>query len=126
MGVLAVDNLPSAVPSDATTGFGEQFTQGVLPALTSGDAEGMLDRATETQNGRLHGRFGYLSSYVHALDFPAWTSSDWEAALDHGLADAQAKLHHLASLNEAPTFENTLVALEELSDSLDGVTEALV
>ena len=125
VGVLAVDNLPSAVPGDATTGFGEQFIQGVVPALTSGDAEGMLDRATETQNGHLHGRFNYLASYVHALDFPTWKQSEWETALDQGLADAHEKLQNLAGLQEAPTFENTLVALEELSDSLDGVTERL-
>ena len=117
VGVLAVDNLPSAVPGDATTGFGEQFIQGVVPALTSGDAEGMLDRATETQNGHLHGRFNYLASYVHALDFPTWKQSEWETALDQGLADAHEKLQNLAGLQEAPTFENTLVALEELSDS---------
>ena len=125
IGVLAVDNLPSAVPGDATTGFGEQFLAGILPALLNGDQEGILDRATETWKGALHGRFTALSSYVHALDFPSWNQAQWEEALDRGLADAQDRLERLASLEDAPNFENTLVALEELTDALDGITERL-
>ncbi|MFM1884073.1 MAG: hypothetical protein RL168_257 [Bacteroidota bacterium] len=125
IGVLAVDNLPSAVPGDATTGFGAQFLESILPALTGGDTAGILDRATETWKGTLHGRFTALASYVHALDFPTWNQAQWEAALDQGLAEAKENLDRIASLEVAPTFENTLVALEELTEVLDAVTERL-
>ena len=125
LGVLAVDNLPSAVPGDATSGFGQQFIDHVLPALLHGDENQILAHATECQEGHLCDRFAYLDSYVHGMDFPRWESKQWEKALDAGLAEAQAALRDLETSNAPANFENCIVALEEISQSLDHVAERL-
>lgn len=125
IGVLAVDNLPSAVPGDATTGFGEQFIQHVFPALLNRDKDGILAHATECQEGRLSPTFAKLDSYVNGMDFPIWDSIQWEMAMDAGLTEAHLALQALESSTGPATFENVIVALEELSHSLDRVAERL-
>jgi alanine dehydrogenase len=62
--VMAVDNLPCELPKDASEGFGEMFTQHVIPAFLNNDADGILARAKMTQNGELTERFQYLQDYV--------------------------------------------------------------
>ena len=62
--VMAVDNLPCELPQDASVGFGESFSQHVIPAFFNGDADGVLHRARMTQNGKLTERFAYLQDYV--------------------------------------------------------------
>ena len=62
--VMAVDNLPCELPRDASIGFGEAFTKHVIPAFFNNDAEGILERARMTQNGRLTKRYDYLQKYV--------------------------------------------------------------
>ncbi|VXB80044.1 Alanine dehydrogenase 2 [Flavobacterium sp. 9R] len=62
--VMAVDNLPCELPKDASEGFGEMFTQHVIPAFFNNDADGILERAKMTQNGELTERFSYLQDYV--------------------------------------------------------------
>jgi len=62
--VMAVDNLPCELPKDASEGFGEMFTQHVIPAFFNNDADGILARAKMTQNGELTERFQYLQDYV--------------------------------------------------------------
>jgi len=62
--VMAVDNLPSELPKDASEGFGEQFAEHVIPAFYNGDKEGVLQRAKITENGKLTPRFAYLQEYV--------------------------------------------------------------
>jgi alanine dehydrogenase len=62
--VMAVDNLPCELPKDASEGFGEMFTQHVIPAFFNNDADGILERAKMTQNGALTERFSYLQDYV--------------------------------------------------------------
>ena len=62
--VMAVDNLPCELPKDASEGFGEMFTQHVLPAFFNGDQDGILDRARMTRNGKLTPRFSYLRDFV--------------------------------------------------------------
>ena len=39
--VMAVDNLPCELPKDASEGFGEMFTQHVIPAFFNNDADGI-------------------------------------------------------------------------------------
>jgi alanine dehydrogenase len=62
--VMAVDNLPCELPKDASEGFGEMFSQHVIPAFFNGDKDGILKRAKMTENGKLTERFSYLQDYV--------------------------------------------------------------
>lgn len=62
--VMAVDNLPCELPKDASVGFGEMFMEHVIPAFFNGDADGILQRAKITENGKLTPRFRYLQDYV--------------------------------------------------------------
>ncbi|MEO1485868.1 MAG: NAD(P)-dependent oxidoreductase [Bacteroidota bacterium] len=62
--VMAVDNLPCELPRDASIGFGEAFSKYVIPAFFNGDADGILERARMTQNGKLTQHYLYLKDYV--------------------------------------------------------------
>jgi saccharopine dehydrogenase (NAD+, L-lysine forming) len=62
--VMAVDNLPCELPRNASRDFGRQLLDAVFPHLLSGDAEGVIARATIAQGGQLCPRFGYLADYV--------------------------------------------------------------
>ena len=62
--VMAVDNLPCELPKDASQGFGEMFLEHVIPAFFNNDAQGILERAKMTANGKLTPRFAYLQDYV--------------------------------------------------------------
>ncbi len=66
--VMAVDNLPCELPKDASEGFGEQFLQYVIPAFFNNDADGVLERARITKNGKLTERFSYLQDYVNGKE----------------------------------------------------------
>jgi alanine dehydrogenase len=58
--LLAVDNLPSALPYEASKDFGKQLIQHVIPLLLEGDKNNTLQRATITQNGELMPSFQHL------------------------------------------------------------------
>lgn len=62
--VMAVDNLPCELPNDASVGFGNSFAKYVIPAFFNEDADGVLERALMTKNGKLTERFNYLQDYV--------------------------------------------------------------
>lgn len=62
--VMAIDNLPAELPRDASEGFGEAFSTHIIPAFFNGDAEGILERARMTKNGKLTQRYAYLQDYV--------------------------------------------------------------
>ncbi len=62
--VMAVDNLPCELPRDASDGFGKHLLERVLPALLKEDQDGLLERATIAQEGRLMPRFVYLQNYL--------------------------------------------------------------
>ncbi len=63
--VMAVDNLPSELPKDASRSFGEQLSTHVFPALMKHDPEGLLRRATIAQKGELLPLYSYLESFVN-------------------------------------------------------------
>lgn len=63
--VMAVDNLPCELPKDASEGFADSFAKHVIPAFFNNDANGILQRAKMTQNGKLTERFNYLQDYVN-------------------------------------------------------------
>jgi saccharopine dehydrogenase (NAD+, L-lysine forming) len=62
--VMAVDNLPCELPKDASVDFGEMFINNVLEPLLGNDPKGIIDRASETKEGKLTPHFAYLQDYV--------------------------------------------------------------
>ena len=62
--VMAIDNLPAELPRDASEGFGQAFSTHIIPAFFNGDADGILERARMTKNGKLTPRYTYLQNYV--------------------------------------------------------------
>jgi len=62
--VMAVDNLPCELPIDASDGFGLMFEKHVMPAFFNDDADGILQRARMTSNGKLTQKFAYLQDFV--------------------------------------------------------------
>ena len=63
--VLAVDNLPCELPRDASEGFGRELMEHVIPLLLKGDADGILNGASETTlDGTLNAPFAYLAEYA--------------------------------------------------------------
>ena len=65
---MAVDNLPCELPLDASIGFGEQYSEHVLPAFFDGDASGILSRARMTENKELTSNFSYLQDYLEEVE----------------------------------------------------------
>ncbi len=61
--MMTIDNLPSELPRDASTSFGEQFIKGILPEWVKGDSD-VIERATLTKDGQLGKHFGYLADYL--------------------------------------------------------------
>lgn len=62
--VMSVDNLPGELPRDASSDFGSQLSEEVLPLLFKGTIEGVVERATICENGALTKRFEYLRDYL--------------------------------------------------------------
>ncbi len=62
--VMAIDNLPCELPRDSSEGFGKELIDKVLPSLLVKDEDGLIERATICKDGKLIGRFGYLSDYA--------------------------------------------------------------
>jgi hypothetical protein len=62
--VMAVDNLPCELPKDASLDFGRNLIEKVLPYLLGDDEDGVIKRATITENGILTEHFMYLSDYL--------------------------------------------------------------
>jgi alanine dehydrogenase len=62
--VMAVDNLPCELPRNASRDFGRQLLDQMFPHLLSGDAAGVLARATIASGGQLLPRYAYLADYV--------------------------------------------------------------
>jgi saccharopine dehydrogenase (NAD+, L-lysine-forming) len=61
--MMTIDNLPSELPRDASTDFGIQLLQHVVPALVQPQSD-LLDRATIAREGRLTAAYSYLDDYV--------------------------------------------------------------
>ncbi len=66
--VMAVDNLPCELPRDASTDFGTELVNNVLPSLLGNDAEGVIHRATVTNAGQLTEAFSYLDGFAKGLE----------------------------------------------------------
>jgi hypothetical protein len=64
---MAIDNLPSELPRDASRSFGENLIRYVFPQLF-GEDDGTVARATITDNGRLTEYYRYLQGYVEGKE----------------------------------------------------------
>ena len=62
--VMAVDNLPCELPRDSSEAFGKHLQERVFPYLFGND-NGLIERATIVQNGKLMTKFEYLQDYIH-------------------------------------------------------------
>ena len=62
--VMAVDNLPSELPQDASEEFGSSVISEVLPSLINKD-DGRINRATTASNGKFFKNFSYLNDFIN-------------------------------------------------------------
>ena len=60
---MAIDNLPTELPRNATEDFGNQLIGNFIPELLKEESR-ILDRATITKKGDLTIEFIYLKDYV--------------------------------------------------------------
>ncbi|MFV0377130.1 MAG: NAD(P)-dependent oxidoreductase [Mangrovibacterium sp.] len=63
--VMAVDNLPSALPLDASRSFARDMFEKVFPALFTADSDGIIERATILKDGKLTADYGYLTDFLN-------------------------------------------------------------
>ena len=62
--VMAVDILPCELPRDASTYFGKELIEKVIPSFLK-DEDGIINRGTITQSGNLTENFRYLDDYIN-------------------------------------------------------------
>jgi alanine dehydrogenase len=62
--VMAVDNLPSELPKDASEEFGENVISEILPYLMDKD-DGRINRAITASNGKFSLKFDYLNDFIN-------------------------------------------------------------
>jgi len=62
--VMAVDNLPSELPKDASEEFGNSVISEILPYLINKD-DGRINRATTATNGKFCSKFSYLNDFIN-------------------------------------------------------------
>lgn len=70
----------------------------------------------------------FMKPYDNQYGIPPFEEikiSDYEPAFDAGIAEAQAKIDSITANPEAPTFENTILPLDNLSPTLERVTSVL-
>ncbi len=65
--VMAIDNLPSELPRDASDFFGKQLMDNVLPELLHDEDSVVIARAAIAENGHLTDYYAYLSDYVEEM-----------------------------------------------------------
>jgi hypothetical protein len=61
---MGVDNLPAALPLDASRTFARDLYYEVFPSLFGDDHAGIIERATILKNGELTPRFNYLKQFL--------------------------------------------------------------
>jgi len=62
--VMAISNLPTEIPEDASIGFGNDLIRSILPELLAQNSE-IIDRATICKSGQLTENFTYLTDYTN-------------------------------------------------------------
>lgn len=66
--MMTIDNLPSELPRDASSAFGEMFINYVLEGLLNEQEGTMITGATITNHGALTEPFYYLENYLKGLE----------------------------------------------------------
>lgn len=66
--IMAVSNLPTELPKDASIEFGSLFKRHILPVLLGNDHERIIERATIAEQGVLTSNYSYLQDYVDGVD----------------------------------------------------------
>lgn len=66
--MMTVDNLPGALPRDASTDFGKTLVNAVIPHFLGNDEDGVVKRATILKNGKLTELYSYLQDYLNGKD----------------------------------------------------------
>ena len=61
---MAVDNLPSELPKDASEEFGNAIIEEIIPYIIEND-DGRIEKATITKNGEFCSSYGYLNDYIN-------------------------------------------------------------
>ena len=64
---MAVDNLPSELPRDSSADFGNDLLTKVLPYVLGKD-NGMIEKATIAENGRLTQYYQDLQDYAEGRE----------------------------------------------------------
>lgn len=62
--IMAVDNLPTELPRDASEDFGKALMENIMPALLGNDPDNIIERASITKDGDLTEGFEYLRGYL--------------------------------------------------------------
>ncbi len=62
--VMAVTNLPTEMPRNASNEFGSLFLEHIAPLLVKGDQDDVLKRARITEEGKLTEQYDYLQDFV--------------------------------------------------------------
>ena len=65
--VMAVDNLPSELPKDASVDFGNNLLENIFPILINEDKDDIIKNATICQDGKLTPNFEYLRDYLNSF-----------------------------------------------------------
>lgn len=65
--VMAVDNLPSELPKDASDDFGSDLLENIFSLLIQKDETGVLSKATICKGGNLTSDFEYLRDYLNGF-----------------------------------------------------------
>lgn len=89
----------------------------LLPACASVPGEPMSASAPAPQASRIFAAASTLP--FQAPDFAAISDSDYEPAIEQGIAIRLAEIEAIAGNPEPPTFENTLVAMERAGKVFD-------
>ncbi len=64
---MAIDNLPSEMPRDASRAFGDMFISHILPELLLPGSK-VVERATVAVDGQLGPHFQYLQEYAGLME----------------------------------------------------------
>jgi saccharopine dehydrogenase (NAD+, L-lysine-forming) len=62
--IMAVSNLPTELPKDASEGFGSMLLEYVIPELLKTESQ-VIDNATICREGKLTPEFAYLADYAY-------------------------------------------------------------
>ncbi|MBT8326496.1 MAG: alanine dehydrogenase, partial [Bacteroidia bacterium] len=65
--VMAVTNLPTEMPKNASNEFGGSLLEHIIPLLIKGDNDSILDKGTITKNGKLNSHYTYLQDFANGV-----------------------------------------------------------